>query len=226
MIGGAVLAIWFDVEPSEKNDIEAWYPRQHLPERLSVPGFLRGRRFAVAGEGPAFFTLYETRDSSVLSSPAYIERLNDPTDWTRRSLSAFRGMIRTVYRRLALTPADSAASHLLTVRIKPDSGRGPYVRQWLEADAGSTFRDLAGVSASGTYVAENGGASAITEERRIVGDVRAATPFLALLELADAGAEAALRDFWAAWGRKMAAEATVNLYRMMYGLAWLPDGMS
>ena len=226
MIGGAVLAIWFDVDPSGRNDVEAWYPRQHLPERLSVPGFLRGRRFAVAGEGPAFFTPYETRDSSVLSSPAYIERLNDPTDWTRRSLSAFCRMIRTVYRRLALTPADSVGGHLLTVRIKPDSGRGLYVREWLEGNAGSTLRDLAGVRASGTYVAESGGASVITEESRIVGDVSAATPFLALLELADASAEAALREFWAAWGRKMAAEATVNLYRLMYGLAWLPDGMA
>jgi hypothetical protein len=226
MIGGAVLAIWFDVDPSGTDDVEAWYPRQHLPERLSVPGFLRGRRYAVAGDGSAFFTLYETRDSGVLSSPAYIERVNDPTDWTRRSLSAFRGMIRTVYRRLAVAPADSVASHVLTVRIKPESGRGPYVRQWLEADAGSTFRDLTSVSAWGTYVAESGGASIITEERRIVGEVSAAAPFLALLELADAGVEGSLRDLWAAWGRKMAAEATVNLYRLMYGLAWLPGGAS
>jgi len=222
MIGGAVLAIWFDVDPPGKDDVQAWYERQHLPERLAVPGFLRGRRFAVAGEGPAFFTLYETRDSGVLSSSAYIERLNDPTDWTRRSLSAFRGMIRTVYRRLAFSPADCVASHALTVRIKPDSGRGPYVRQWLAADAVSTFGGLVGVGGWGTYVADTAGASIITEERRIVGEVSAATPFLALLELTDAGSEGPLRELWAAWGRKMAAEATVNLYRLMYGLAWLP----
>ncbi len=44
MIGGAVLAIWFDVDPSGEHEVQTWYPRQHLPERLSVPGFLRGRR--------------------------------------------------------------------------------------------------------------------------------------------------------------------------------------
>ncbi|OLB98018.1 MAG: hypothetical protein AUH30_09025 [Candidatus Rokubacteria bacterium 13_1_40CM_68_15] len=226
MIGGAVLAIWFDVDPSGKEEVEAWYPRQHLPERLSVPGFLRGRRYAVAGDGPAFFTLYETRDGGVLSSPAYIESLNSPTDWTRRSLSAFRGMIRTAYQRLASGAADTVASHVLTVRIKPDSGRGPYVRQWLQAEAASALGGLAGVSAWGSYVSESGSTSVVTEERKIVGEVSAATPFLTLLEIGDAGVEGALREFWPTWGRKMAAETTVNLYRLMYGLAWLPGGTS
>ncbi len=222
MIGGAALAIWFDVDASGKDDVEGWYPRQHLPERLSVPGFLRGRRYAVAGDGPAFFTLYETEDSRVLSSPAYIERLNNPTDWTRRSLSAFRGMIRNVYQRLAFAAVDTVGSHVLTVRIKPDSGRGPYVRQWLDADAPATLGGLTGVRAWATYISESGGTPVITEERKIVGEVSAATPFLAVLELGDAGVEGALREFWLAWGRKMAAESTVHLYRLMYGLAWLP----
>ena len=226
MIGGAVLAIWFDVDPSGEHEVQAWYPRQHLPERLSVPGVLRGRRYAVTGDGPRFFTLYETRDSSVLSSPPYIERLNDPTEWTRRSLSAFRGMIRSVYRRLAFAETDAVATHVLTVRIQPDSGRGPYVRLWLEADAAATVRGLAGVSAWATYVAESASTSILTEERRIVGEVSASTPFLALLEVADPDVEGALREFWPTWERKIAAETTVNLYRLMYGLAWLPGGTS
>ena len=222
MIGGAALAVWFDVDASGKDEVEDWYPRQHLPERLSVPGFLRGRRYAVAGDGPAFFTLYETRDSRVLSSPAYIERLNNPTDWTRRSLSAFRGMTRNVYQRLNGPSADTVGSHVLTVRIKPDSGRGPYVRQWLEADAPAMLGGLTGVPAWATYISESGGTSVITEERKIVGEVSVATPFLAVLELGDADTAGALRQFWATWGRTMAAETTVHLYRLMYGLAWLP----
>src|SRR5262249_1070793 len=103
---------------------------------------------------------------------------------------------------------------------------GPYVRQWLEADAGSTFRGLAGVSAPGAYVAGSGGAAVITEEHRVVGGVRAAPPLLPLLGVADAAGEAAPRRVWTARGRKMAAEATVNLYHLMDGLAWLPGGMS
>src|SRR5262249_29418836 len=117
MIGDAALAIWFDVDAAGKEDVEAWYPHQHLPERLSVPGFLRGRRYTAVAGGPAFFTLYETRDANVLGSAAYLERLNNPTDWTRRALSSFRGMTRNAYQRLAAASSDALASHLMTVRI-------------------------------------------------------------------------------------------------------------
>ena len=221
MTGGAALAIWFDVDAAGQEDVEAWYRRQHLPERLSVPGFLRGRRYSAVADGPGFFTLYETRDASVLGSAAYLERMNNPTEWTRRALSSFRGMTRNAYQRLATMPSAALASHLMTVRIKPDSGRGPYIRQWLEGDAPKTLGGMSDVIAWGTYVSETGGTSVMTEERKIVGDVSPATPFLALCEIDNAGVEGALNEFWRAWGRALAAETTTNLYRLMYGLSWV-----
>lgn len=221
MIGGAALAIWFDVAPGDRAEVDAWYARQHLPERLSVPGFLRGRRYAAAGGGPGFFTFYETRDVGVLSSPPYLERLNHPTDWTRKVLPTFRGMMRTVYQQVAAAPADAVADHLLTVRVAPRPGRDPAVRRWLEAGAAAALSALPGAASWGAYAAEGGGTSVVTEERRLVGDVRASTPFLVVLEVGDPEAEAALRDFWSGWGREQGAEATVDLYRLLYGLAWL-----
>src|SRR5688572_20922735 len=126
MIGHAALAVWFDVDPAGWDDLEAWYPRQHLPERLSVPGFRRGRRYAALEAGSAFFTMYETEDVGVLSSAAYLERLNNPTDWTRRVLPSFRRMVRNAYRLLVASAPDVVEPRLVTARIKPDSGRGPY----------------------------------------------------------------------------------------------------
>lgn len=62
----------------------------------------------------------------------------------------------------------------------------------------------------------------VTEERKIVGgEVVAAEPFLVLVEVADPGVEGALRSFWDGWARKMAAEVTVDLYQLMYGLSWM-----
>jgi hypothetical protein len=222
MIGDGALAIWFDVEGAGLEDVNAWYPRQHLPERLSVPGFLRGRRYAATGSGPAFFTLYETRDVSVLSSAAYLGRLNDPTDWTRRSLAHFRGMQRNPYRLLAREGDDRVERHLLAVRIKPDSGRGPAVREWLEREGTATLGALPGVGARALYVADTSGPAVITEERRIVGHhAEAGTPFVALCELRQPDAEAEILAFWDVWGRKLAAEAVAGRYTLLYGLAWL-----
>jgi len=222
MIGNACLAIWFRVDPGDVADLDAWYPRQHLPERLSVPGFLRGRRYrAVSAELP-YLTVYETEDAAVLSSAPYLERLNAPTEWTRRVLPTFKVMVRNAYRLIAASPGDGVQRHLLSVQITPDSGRGPYVRDWLRKEAPVVLGALPGVAGFGAYVSDTGGTTVMTEERRIVGgEVRPAEPFLALLEVADAGAEQGLRDFWQRWGRTAAAETRPELHRLMYGLAWL-----
>lgn len=222
MIGVGALAIWFDVDPTDRSELDEWYPRQHLPERLGVPGFLRGRRYAAGGDGPAFFTLYETQDATVLSSPPYLSRLNNPTEWTRRVLPTFRRMVRNAYRLIGAGPADALAPHLLTARIKPDSGRGPAVNDWLQREGVQALSTLYGVTACGLYASETAGTGVMTEERKLVGgEVVSATPFLALCELSDPRAEAALREFWEAWGRRVAAEVTVDLYRVLYGLSWL-----
>ncbi|MGH7393509.1 MAG: hypothetical protein ACREM3_29255 [Candidatus Rokuibacteriota bacterium] len=222
MRGNAALAVWFRVDAAGVPDLDAWYPRQHLPERLSVPGFLRGRRYAAASARLPYFTLYETEDAAVLSSAPYLERLNAPTDWTRRVLPTFRLMVRNAYRRLGGGGDDRFERHLLTVQVKPDSGRGPYVREWLEGQAAASLGALAGVAGAAGYVSDTGGTTVVTEERKIVGgEVVGGAPFLALVEVTDPGAEPALREFWEGWARKMAAEATVDFYQLMYGLSWL-----
>jgi hypothetical protein len=221
MIGTAALSIWIDVEAAALDDFNAWYRDEHIPERLGVPGFRRGRRYEATGAGPAYFTLYETTDAAVLSSAAYLARLNSPTEWTRRVLPAMTLMIRNAYRLLAAS-ADPAppAARLLTVRVQPHSGRGPYVRTWLANDAVATVSALAGVAGVGVYESDASGTSVMTEERKLVGaTVEAAPPFLALCELRPAADAAALDAFWRAWATKIAAEVTVNEYRLLYGRA-------
>lgn len=229
MIGAAAIGIWMTIDPAGEADFNAWYPRQHLPERLSVPGFLRGRRYAAvdaggaraARNGPPYFTLYEVETVDVLTSAAYLERLNNPTDWTRRVLPTLSVFVRNTYRRLTETPGDPTAAHLVTVRIKPDSGRGPYIREWMERDGAGEAAGQPGVAATAFYVSESGGTSVMTEEKRIIGgEALAAPPMLALCEVGDAAAAPPLREFWTAWGRRLAAEVTLDTYRLMYGLGW------
>ena len=222
MIGQAALGIWMDVDASGLDDFNAWYRRQHLPERLSLPGFLRGRRYQATGDGPVFFTLYETADAAVLSSAPYMERLNNPTDWTRRALPMIRRMVRNAYRRVAASSTDRVASHLLTVRIQPHPGRGPDVKRWLVEDAVGAMRGIYRVAGVAVYESDGGGTSVVTEERRIVGgEVSAAPPFLAVCELEQADAEGTVRDFWQTKAGREAAEVRPDAYRLLYGLGWI-----
>ena len=222
MIGTSALAIWLTLDPAGEEDFNNWYPRQHLPERLSVPGFLRGRRYRAAGGAPPYFTLYELADARVLSSPAYLERLNHPTDWTRRVLPVIRGAVRNGCARLAASEPDTVEQHLLTVRIAPASGRGPAVRAWLAGEAVATLTALPGVTGAALLEQETGGTAVVTEERRLFGcEVLGGPPWVALCEVTTPGAEAGLREFWRAWSTRIAAEATVDFYRLMYGLRWI-----
>ena len=82
-----VLAIWNDRRTGTEAEYEAWYRGEHLPERLSIPGFRASWRYrAIEGE-PEYFTFYETATPEVLFSEAYVARVESPTELTRRIMS-------------------------------------------------------------------------------------------------------------------------------------------
>ena len=99
MLGKAAIAIWCHIDASLRAEHDAWHSGEHLPERLAIPGFLRGRRCRAvddAAEWP-YFILYEVRDASVMSSPAYLERLNNPSPWSQKIFASCR-LSRTLCR--------------------------------------------------------------------------------------------------------------------------------
>ena len=61
MTNDGILAIWHDVEAAVGGDYERWYFREHLPERLGVPGFLAGRRYEAVTGAPRFPTCHEAK---------------------------------------------------------------------------------------------------------------------------------------------------------------------
>jgi hypothetical protein len=82
-----ILAIWNDRRAGMETEYEAWYRGEHLPERLSIPGFRASWRYrAIEGE-PEYFTFYETLTPEVLFSEAYVARVENPTELTRRIMS-------------------------------------------------------------------------------------------------------------------------------------------
>ena len=43
--GSAFLALWNDIEPQRRTEYDAWHTFEHVPERVGIPGFIRGRRY-------------------------------------------------------------------------------------------------------------------------------------------------------------------------------------
>lgn len=100
--GAAFLAIWHDIAEGGHDDYIEWHTREHMPERLSIPGFRTGKRLHAPGAARhVFATVYAGDEVEVFRSPAYLERLNDPTPWTRAVAPTFRNFLRIACERIA-----------------------------------------------------------------------------------------------------------------------------
>jgi hypothetical protein len=133
-----ILAIWNDCASEGREHYERWFIREHLQERVAVPGFRSGRRYeAVGGNDRRFFAFYEVDSPDVLSSPAYLERLESPTPWTLEAMRSFRRMVRTVCDVRAAA-GDLAGSHAVVLRadeaMAPTPGVGALIAGFARED--------------------------------------------------------------------------------------------
>jgi hypothetical protein len=74
-----VLVVMTDIPPEEEERFNHWYDTEHVPERVSVPGVRRARRYVryddapqppagtvAASRGPKYLVIYELDDVDVL----------------------------------------------------------------------------------------------------------------------------------------------------------------
>lgn len=135
LMGKAALAMWWDVAADIRSEFEDWHSHEHYRERLGIPGFLRANRWSLADGGEGVFQMYELESHEVLSSGAYLDRLNSPTPWSTKMMPHHRNMVRSQCRVLESGGA-SVSRNALTVRFSPLPGQEDALRQ--------SLRDLIG----------------------------------------------------------------------------------
>ena len=209
MPGKAAVAIWCDVAFETRQEFDDWHAHEHMPERLSIPGFLRGSRW-VADSGTGYFMLYEAQSEAAITSGPYLERLNDPTPWSRKMMPHHRNMVRSVCRVEASFGAGLGHA-LLTVRFSPEDADG--VSAWL------TTKLLPGVASRKGLVAARllrniarADAKQTTEQMMRGGD--AAADWIVLINGYSAEAVASI----AAQEMNEVPGAVAGLYRLAYVL--------
>jgi hypothetical protein len=162
MLGKAAVAIWCDVAPEVREAFDDWHAHEHMPERLSIPGFLRGSRW-VAADGEGYFMLYETQSEATLTGTPYLERLNNPTPWSRKMMPHHRNMVRGLCRVEA--SFGTALGHaLLTLRFSAQPERARELLATMPARKGLVaahlLRNIAHPSAQTTEQKLRGGDAA------------------------------------------------------------------
>lgn len=132
--GQGFLAIWNDVAAEHEADWLNWHNREHIPERVGVPGFLGGRRYAdPALDHHRLFTLYIGETVATFSSPPYLERLNNPTPWTTRLAPHFRNFLRGACRTVTSVGMGTGGA-VMTIRLGVGTPPDPNAASKFAAD--------------------------------------------------------------------------------------------
>ena len=119
LLGEGVAAIWHNVAADLQPDYNHWHCSEHVPERVSIDGILRGRRYDAINGTPQFFHFYETTTPEVLTSSAYLERLNNPTPWTQKIVPNIKDNNRTL-SNVVNSVGHGVGAAILTARMAAD----------------------------------------------------------------------------------------------------------
>ena len=154
LLGNGAVIVWNDVVDEGREQFYAWHDKEHIPERLGIPGFRRGRRYLARGQTPEWLTMYEADDLSVVTSPAYIARLNAPTPLTTATLKYFRNTSRAVCR-LVHSLGSSTGGYMLALRVSVPSDQTDAFREYIARVAFPLAMEANGVVACHLFASDD-----------------------------------------------------------------------
>ncbi len=131
LLGKGMLITFTQVDAADDEDYSEWYNREHIDERVWMPGFHRARRYVADGPAPIkYFATYETDTVEDLSHPDYMKRLANQSEWSQRVMGRFTAFERlTVRVTVDLTHGFGGAVSL--ARFFPGEGIRDQLREHL-----------------------------------------------------------------------------------------------
>jgi hypothetical protein len=163
LLGQGAVLVWNDVAEEGREKFYEWHDKEHIPERLAIPGFRRGRRFSRSGHSPEWLTMYEADDLSVVTSPEYLKRLNAPTAETISALRYFQNTSRAVCR-VVYSLGSSTGGHMLAMRLTVPGPESEAMCRFLSDEAFPRVMALTGVVACHLYAADQSASYVNTKE--------------------------------------------------------------
>ena len=210
------MLLSFDVMPEAISEHDDWHTHEHLLERLSIPGFLRGTRWVALGGGPRYLVLYEVEQLATLTSSAYLERLNKPSPWTTRMMPYYRGMSRGFCSVTGSSgPGMGHVSVLL--RFEPAAGSAASLRRWLLQDVLPELPAKSGIGSA--HLLESTIAPPMTNEQQIRGPDAGIDWVLLVTGYREAALAELARDVGDAVRQRGVTSVLDSMYRMDYSLA-------
>jgi hypothetical protein len=218
--GKGMLVVFTEVKPRHERDLNEWYNREHIDERVNLPSFHRARRYVAVKGSPKYLATYECDSVDDLATPGYLHLLANPTPWSQRVTGRFSHFTRMTLR-VQLDLAHGEGGALTTVRFTPDPMRRPLI-DWLRK---ALPQAIARPGMVGAAVLENDleVANAPAAQRSMDHPKADKVEWLVLLEGADPAVTAsAARSLFKTAALKpfgVTKPATIGTYRFLFGNA-------
>lgn len=135
-----VLFVASDVDAAHDLDYNRWYDREHVLERVSIPGFTSGTRYVAIDAAKRYLGLYHTESLEVFGSPAYRQAFMHQTPWSVSNLNRMQQPVRRVCQVLARTGCGQG-SVLLVIQLPLGSTPEALENQILDLGAHLSQRE-------------------------------------------------------------------------------------
>lgn len=212
------MLLSFDVQPDAIEEHDRWHTHEHLPERLSIPGFRRGTRWLATDGGPRYMVLYEVDSLATLASEAYLARLNNPTPWTTKMMPHYRGMNRGLCAVVGSFGFGQGGTAAL-IRFTPEPSQSASLDRWLLEESLLRIPELTGLGSA--HLLRGAQPAAMTNEQRIRGADRGVDSALIITGYDTNAVSTCASELCAAGGlpARGAGELSCAMYRWSYCLA-------
>jgi len=177
---GCFVAI-HNLKQGREADYEKWHTHEHMIERVAIPGFLHGLRYRSLTDAPRVCTIYHVESLATLTSPAYLERLNNPTPWTSQSVPLAVGMQKT-FCTVASTDGHGIGGYLCVAQLAPSMGEDDRLKDWLSSDVLPKLAGQAGLCGAHLLIGDQAASQTKTKERALRGEPVAIADWIILVE--------------------------------------------
>ena len=217
LLGNAAVAMWWDILPPQREEFLEWHSCEHFPERMGIEGFLRGSRWSNIDGGPGFFVMYELASYETLTSPGYVQSLNNPTPWSVQMMPHHLHMVRSQCRLLA-SNGGGIGKAMLTIRLSPAHGEAEKLKTHLVG----LLQDIAACKGVvGAHLLQTQTPDAApTREQKIRGGRDVAADWIVLLSSYEIDVLQGVLDSDLAPQRLAAAGAQHDMTSAIYGLSF------
>jgi hypothetical protein len=132
--GKGMLVVYTEVAARDERDLNEWYNREHIDERINLPGFHRARRYVAVRGSPKYLATYECDSADDLATPAYLQKLSHQTPWSDSITAKFTRFNRLTLR-MQVDLTHGVGGVLTTVRFVPSPSQRHALMDWLRGTA-------------------------------------------------------------------------------------------